>query len=274
MRTLPISRRVFVGGLLTAPTAVSFLEPKKLSAAEQNKDLEKLFTWGGISAALATGVIGAVGAKIFTAVFADQKEDLGAILSRLLEQFQQIVHAELLQNDRRRLEAVAHGLQVLFHDYLNTPEESLLNGLHTQCALSVSEAQSLGLLGVPSYAILGGLSLSVYQEKYLRNPTEGYRKNLSEAAERLCYGVEAFSQALSNATRARYSDIFCLANDRKICSWKRDGAIAQPWSRDYEEAYDRRLMERDDVFEAAEKDVLGDLLVTRSLWSDIKTKYA
>jgi hypothetical protein len=268
------------GAALAAASYPAIGLAQQTPRSNANDKLNELLTWGGISNALAEGVIGAVGAKIFNVVldsiFANKGVDFAALLESFIQQVRDIVHKELLADDKRKLEATAQGLQRLFHDYANTPEDDLLNQLHHDCVLGVSEAQSLELLGVPSYAIIGSLSLAIYQEKFKKHKQRGYRDNIRDGARFLIAGVKGFSLEAEKSVTRHYSGVeFAAWYPHQIGYTHRiNGQLQSPALPTKRQASRRLTAQRTKAVWNFQNKVLGDLYRTRDAWQKISDKYS
>ncbi|MBR0982179.1 hypothetical protein JQ554_32750, partial [Bradyrhizobium diazoefficiens] len=210
------SRRALIVGCSVVATAAQFptdpaealdLNLKFDGAATIGLDAATI-TWGSLGFAVATNVIGALGARAFGAALGGNNSvDIDGLAREFARQVDGIVRRAIADNEREKLFSTAKSLHRLFLDYYNAPRDQLLGDLHRETVIGVGQAVRLRLDGIASYAICGSLMLSVYQEQYLQSQNEGDRLNLVEGVDSLVKDVPVFTSALMEATQARFSPI-------------------------------------------------------------------
>lgn len=208
------------------------------------------------------------GASAFKSLFDNQGVDMGRLVREVIEEVRAAVHFEILVNEQRKLEATANALQNLMHDYLNTPNPLLLNGLHEKAVLAVAEAESLKVAGIPTYGLLGTLMLAVYQEQYLRARSKGASRNLKHGAQRLVNGVDVLRTALREHTEKRFRKLwgdFALGG---FIDYLLDGK-QYTLGGSARSADSRFSVLKDDKFKHSERELMSDLYALRDGWKGI-----
>lgn len=201
--TFNLTRR----GLLQGASAVALTSSFPLASPAQ-----EIFTWAWVAIKICEGILAAIGAKVFDAVFGSFFEESGKVdftsfLAAILTGVETIVHSQIEAEKKRELEASLSALKTLFNMYLNNRDKDYLVPLQFKATEISVQTASLGVQTIGAFGVCGSLELSIIQERYLRSRKSGEKLNISERADELINSAATFFPRLKLLNETRFSPV-------------------------------------------------------------------
>jgi hypothetical protein len=200
--------------LITAESGtyyVVLLSPQQVDGKSVGVAVIEPFTWAWVGLMICQGIIQAIGGAIFRAVIGSDgatKQDLKDLLNRFIEVVAAVVRQQLQLDEKRKIEASAGSLQTLFNMYLNNKDRSFLTPLVFKADDLVQQAESLSLLTVSTFAIVGSLELAILQEMFLVRRTAGNKRNIIDKANELIEAAKKYRPALEQYNKSRFGEAY------------------------------------------------------------------
>lgn len=226
-------------------------------------------TWGAVAAEIGKGVLQELGAKVFGDVFGsdEMKIDLRQLVLEFASVVQRVVRAELERARTQSLEASLTSLQNLYAMYINNGDTAFLKDLVFKADELAEQMHALGMPTVAGFAIVGGVELSILQERYRKRMED--KRNIRATAARLVTKADSFEPDLRARNEALFSPLqFGLRPHYTF----RDVEIWIPLDR-YRDAAALRAQHIEQEFLHARKQLIDPLLLAQSIWRQIAEKY-
>jgi hypothetical protein len=207
---------LFTSELMTTESGtyhVVLVAPQQVDGKGVGVAVIEPFTWAWVGLMICEGILQAIGGKIFSAVFGSEgatKQDLKDLLDKFIEVVAAVVRQQIQLDDKRKIEASAASLQSLFKMYLNNKDHSFLTPLVFKADDLVQQAESLSLLAVGSFAVVGSLELAILQEIFLMKKSAGNKRNITEKANELIEAAKKYRPALQQYNNSRFGELYFL----------------------------------------------------------------
>lgn len=228
-------------------------------------------TLAWIALSIASGVLSAVGARLFTQFFASDSDPWTLIQSNIAL-IQSIVHQALHEHDRAVLEAQTASLSRLTFEYNNSPHANRLETILIMSSNLVYEADRLGFMAAGSFYLIGSTRLALLQERYNLSHDPMDKASIASFAHDLSDRHHAhFLNGLFSFNRSRFSDPYEINAGHSNSYWEyqMDGklfGIVKTWEEINHLRRQHIIMEYDRLYQIILMPFSPTLREWRTIW--------
>jgi hypothetical protein len=230
------------------------------------------WTWGWVGLQIANGLLSGAGSKVFADLFAT-KQDLQQLLADAVRQLEIFIKRLLDERDKRVIDADTGWLQSQYRTYVTGGNKGLLLPLQMAAGRVAAQALALGIPTVPSFAVVGGLELTIMQEIHKQSGHNGDRQAMVERAQELCkQATTTFPARLREYNDSRFIGPGGMEYDCREfrCYYWLDGDWVQANSFPMDSVPPIRDKRRTEEYSRLDHTILGPLWVTVEKWAQIK----